>query len=125
MNALMSKQDVEFIDYYERLHQCIVFELVDNNWDWFQLIINDYILNGHLKHVISHQASILKLPHSPQRNSMTVLFLKSIKIQMSYAHYLRKIDCNEVQSLDYMVWVEVEPGKDRPYKNTNLSHAHG
>ncbi len=29
MNSLMSKQDVEFIDYYERLHQCIVFELAD------------------------------------------------------------------------------------------------
>ncbi len=26
MNSLTSKQDVEFIDYYERLRQCIVFE---------------------------------------------------------------------------------------------------
>jgi hypothetical protein len=29
MNSLMSEQDVEFIDYYERLCQCIVFELDD------------------------------------------------------------------------------------------------
>ncbi len=34
-NSLMSKQDVEFIDYNERLRQCIVFELADENWDWF------------------------------------------------------------------------------------------
>jgi hypothetical protein len=27
MNSLMSKQEIEFIDYYERLQQCIVFEL--------------------------------------------------------------------------------------------------
>ncbi len=33
MNSLMSKQDVEFIDYYERLCQCIVFELADEDWD--------------------------------------------------------------------------------------------
>jgi hypothetical protein len=33
MNSLMSKQDVEFIDYYERLHQCIIFELADKDWD--------------------------------------------------------------------------------------------
>ena len=48
MNSLMSKQDVEFIDYYERLHQCIVFELADEDWDWFKLIINNYVVNGHL-----------------------------------------------------------------------------
>jgi hypothetical protein len=51
---------------------------------------------------------------------MMVHFLKSIKLQMSYAHYFRTIDCNGVQSLDYMICVEVEQGKDRPYKNTNL-----
>jgi hypothetical protein len=39
---------------------------------------------------------------------------------MSYAHYFRTIDCNRVQSLDYVILVEVEQGKDRPYKNTNL-----
>jgi hypothetical protein len=39
---------------------------------------------------------------------------------MSCAHYFRTIDCNGVQSLDYMVRVEVESGKVRPYKNTNL-----
>jgi hypothetical protein len=46
MNSLMSKQDVEFINYYERLHQCIVFELADEDWDWFKLIINDYVVMG-------------------------------------------------------------------------------
>jgi hypothetical protein len=33
MNSLMSKQDVEFIDYYERLRQSILFELADEDWD--------------------------------------------------------------------------------------------
>jgi hypothetical protein len=45
MNSLMSKQDVEFIDYYERVRQCIVFELADEDWDWFEMIINDYVVN--------------------------------------------------------------------------------
>ncbi len=89
MNSLMSKQDVEFIDYYERLHHCIVFKLADEDWDRFKLIINDYVVNGHLKQVISCQESILELPHGPQSNFMMVHFLKSIKLQMSYAHYFR------------------------------------
>ena len=89
MNSLMSKQDVEFIDYYERLRQCIVFKLADEDWDCFKLIINDYIVSGHLKRVVSPQASILKLPHGLQCDFMTVCFLKSIKLQMSYAHYFR------------------------------------
>ncbi len=120
MNSLMSKQDVEFINYYERLRQCIIFELADEDWDWFKLIINDYVVNGHLKRVVSCQASILELPHCLQSNFMTVRFLKSIKLQMLYAHYFRTIDCNGVQSLDYMIRVEVEQGEVRPYKNTNL-----
>ncbi len=96
MNSLMSKQDVEFIDYYERLRQCIVFELADEDWGWFKLIINDYVVNGHLKRVVSCQASILELSHGSQSDSMTVRFLKSIKLQMSYAHYFRTINCNGV-----------------------------
>ena len=39
---------------------------------------------------------------------------------MLYAHYFRTINCNGVQSLDYMICVEVEQGEVRPYKNTNL-----
>jgi hypothetical protein len=39
---------------------------------------------------------------------------------MSYAHYFRTINCYGVQSLDYMICVEVEQGEVRPYKNTNL-----
>ncbi len=39
---------------------------------------------------------------------------------MSSAHCIRTIDCNEVQSLDCMVWMEVEPGTYQPYKNNNL-----
>jgi hypothetical protein len=111
MNSLMSKQDVEFIDYYERLGQCIVFELADEDWDWCNLIINDYVVNGHLKQVVSHQASIIKLTHGVQSNFMMVRFLKSIKLQMSHAHYFRTINCNGVQSLDYMICVEVEQGE--------------
>jgi hypothetical protein len=122
MNSLISKQDVEFIDLYERLCQCIIFELADEDWDWFKLIIDNYMVNGHLKWVVSCQASILELPHDPQSNFMTVRFLKSIKLQMLYAHYFRTIDCNgvQVQSLDYMIHVEVKQGEVRPYKNTNL-----
>jgi hypothetical protein len=120
MNSLMSKQDVEFIDYYERLRQCIVFQFGDEDWDWFKLIINNYLVNGHLKLVVSHQASILELPHVLQSDFMMVHFLKSIKLQMLYAHYFRTIDCNGVQSLDYMIHVEVEQGEVRSYKNTNL-----
>ncbi len=120
MNSLMNKQDVEFINYYERLHQCIVFELDDEDWDWFKLVINDYMVNGHLKQVVSHQASILKLPHGPQSDIMTVCLLKSIKLQMSYAHYFRTVDCKGVQSLDYTIHLEVKQGVVRPFKNTNL-----
>ncbi len=86
MNSLMSKQDIEFIDYYERLHQCIVFKLADEDWDWFKLITNNYIVSGHLKRVVSCQASLLKLPHGPQSDFVMVRFLKSIKIKMLYAH---------------------------------------
>ncbi len=39
---------------------------------------------------------------------------------MSSAHYFRTIDCNGVQSLDYIICVEVKQGVVRPYKNTNL-----
>ncbi len=120
MNSLMSKQDVEFIDYYERLRQHIVFKLAGEDWDWFKLIINDYVVNGHLKWVVSCQASILELPHGPQSNFMMVCFLKSIKLQMLYAHYFRTIDCNGVQSLDYMIHEKVEQGVVGSYKITNL-----
>ena len=30
MNHLLSKTDVEFIDYYQKLRQCLVFELADD-----------------------------------------------------------------------------------------------
>ncbi len=53
MNSLMSKQDIEFIGYYGRLRHCILFELADKDWDWFKLIMNVYIVNGHLKRVVS------------------------------------------------------------------------
>ncbi len=79
-------------------------------------------MNGHLKHVVSCQASILEPPHGLQSNFMMVCFLKSIKLQMLYAHYFTTINCNGVQSLDYMINMEVEQGKDRPYKNTNIQH---
>ncbi len=78
------------------------------------------MVNGHLKRVVSCQASILELPHNPQSNFMIVCFLKPIKLQMSYAHYFRTIDCNGVQSLDYTICVEVKQGVVRPYENTYL-----
>ncbi len=77
-------------------------------------------MNGHLKQAVSCQASILKLPHGPQSDFMMVRFLKSIKLQMTYAHYFGTTNCNRIQSLDYMIRVEVEQGEARPYKNTNL-----
>jgi hypothetical protein len=84
--------------------------------------MNNYAVNGHLKRVVGCKAFILELPHGPQRDFMTVCFLKSIKLPMSYVHYFRTINCNGVWSLDYnyMIPVEVEQGKDRPYKNNNL-----
>ncbi len=77
-------------------------------------------MNVHLKQVVSHQASILELPHGPQSDFMMVCFLKSIKLQTLYAYYFRTIDCNGVQSVDYMICVEVEQGEVRPYKKANL-----
>ncbi len=65
-------------------------------------------MNGYLKRVVSCEASILELPHGSQSDFMMVRFLKSIKLQMLYAHYFRTINCNGVQSLDYMIRVEVE-----------------
>ncbi len=72
MNSITSKQDVEFIDYYERLRQCVVFKLADEDWDWFKLIMNDYVMNGHLKRVVSCQVPNLELPHGPQSDLVTV-----------------------------------------------------
>ncbi len=80
MSTLMNKQGKEFIDNYERLCQCIVFELADDNWEWFWLITNDYMLNGPLKWVISWQESILELSYGQQKNYMTVRFLKFFKL---------------------------------------------
>ncbi len=77
-------------------------------------------MNGHLKQVVSCQAFILELTHGAQSDIMTVCFLKSIKLQLLYAHYFRTTDCNKVQSLDYMIHVEVKQGVIRPYKNTNI-----
>ncbi len=50
MNTIMSEQDMGFIDYYERLCQYIEFELTNDDWEWFWLIINDYLLNGNTCH---------------------------------------------------------------------------
>jgi hypothetical protein len=105
INSFLSKQDVEFIDYFERLQQCIVFELVDEDWDWFKLIINNYIVNGYLKRVVSRQAFILKLPHGPQSNFMTACFLKSIKLQMLYAHYSGQSSATEFRA--WTTWLDV------------------
>jgi hypothetical protein len=70
-----------------------------------------------MKRVVSHQAGTLELPIGGdlQSNFTMTRFLKAIKLQMSYAHHFRMIDCLGVQSLDYRVKVEVEPGMKIPY----------
>ena len=121
MNHLLSKTDVEFIDYYQKLRQCLVFELADDDWEWFQLLMADFVAGGNMKRVVSRQASTLILPlGTDSSDHTTTRFLKAIKLQMSYAHHFRTLDCAGVQSLDYAVRVEVEPGVTTPFKNTNL-----
>ena len=74
-----------------------------------------------MKRVVSRQASTLILPLGPDSSDHTTTrFLKAIKLQMSYAHHFRTLDCAGVQSLDYAVRVEVEPGVTTPFKNTTL-----
>ncbi len=73
MNSLMSKQDVEFINYYERLRQCTIFELADEDWDWLKLVINNFVVNGHLKRVDSCQASILEIQSRNRTQIVLVL----------------------------------------------------
>jgi hypothetical protein len=121
MNHLLSKTDVDFIDYYQKLRQCLVFELADDDWEWFQLLMADFVAGGNMKRVVSRQASTLVLPlGTDSSDHTTTRFLKAIKLQMSYAHHFRTLDCSGVQSLDYAVRVEVEPGVTTPFKNTNL-----
>jgi hypothetical protein len=61
MNHLLSKTDVDFIDYYQKLRQCLVFELADDDWEWFQLLMADFVAGGNMKRVVSRQASTLVL----------------------------------------------------------------
>jgi len=92
MNHLLSKTDVEFIDYYQKLRQCLVFELADNDWEWFQLLMADFVGGGNMKRVVSRQASTLVLPMGGDSSDHTTTrFLKAMKLQMSYAHHFRTI----------------------------------
>ncbi len=69
----------------------------------------------------SFQASTLVVPMGGDSSDHTTTrFLKALKLQMSYAHHFRTMDCSGVQTLDYAVRVEVEPGATTPFKNTNL-----
>ena len=90
MNHLLSKTDVEFIDYYQKLRQCLVFELADDDLEWFQLLMADFVAGGNMKRVVSRQASTLVLPlGADSSDSATTRFLKAIKLQMSNAHHFR------------------------------------
>ena len=90
MNHLLSKTNVEFIDYYQKLRQCLVFELADDDWEWFQLLMADFVAGGNMKRVVSCQASTLVLPlGTNSSDSATTRFLKAIKLQMSNAHHFR------------------------------------
>jgi hypothetical protein len=121
MNHLLSKTDVDFIDYYQKLRQCLLFELADDDWEWFQLLMADFVAGGNMKQVVSRQASTLVLPlGTDSSDHTTTRFLKAIKLQVSYAHHFRTLDCSGVQTLDYAVRVEVEPGVTTPFKNTNF-----
>jgi hypothetical protein len=76
MNNLLSKTDVVFIDYYQKLQQCLVFELADNDWEWFQLLVADFVAGGNMKRVFSRQASTLVLPMGgDSSNHTTTRFL--------------------------------------------------
>jgi hypothetical protein len=46
--------------------------------------------------------------------------LKSIKKQMSYNHNFKTMEITSVQALMLAVKVEVEPGFERPYKQSHL-----
>jgi hypothetical protein len=84
MDTLICKEDVEFINYFACLQQCNVLEVADTDWIWMRSLMVSFATGGHLKWVISKQASILELPQGNVGSMTNTRFLKSIKKQMSY-----------------------------------------
>jgi hypothetical protein len=81
--------------------------------------MESFATGGHLKWVISKQASILELPQGLVGSMTNTRFLKSIKKQMSYNHNFKTMEITGVQALMLAVKVEVEPGFERPYKQSH------
>jgi hypothetical protein len=120
MDTLICKEDVEFINYFAWLRQCNVLEVADIDWGWMKTLMESFATGGHLKQVISKQASILELPHGNVGSMTNTRFLKSIKKQMSYNHNFKTMEITGVQALTLAVRVEVEPGLEHPYKQSHL-----
>ena len=120
MESLVSRKDAEFINYFACLRQCNVLEVADADWLCFWLLMENFTPGGHLKQVISKQASILELPHGNVGMLTSTKFLKSIKKQMSYNHRFMTTEITGVQALTLAVRVEVEQGFPKPYKQSHL-----
>ncbi len=82
--------------------------------------MENFALAGKWKRVVSHQASILELTHSPQSGFANTIFLKGLKMQMLYTHFCRTSNFASITSLDYPIQVKVHPGDSTPFKKTNL-----
>jgi hypothetical protein len=83
MDTLISKENIEFINYFAHLRQCNLLEVADMDWAWMRTLLENFASGGHLKWVISKQASILELPQGNVGAMTKTRFLKSIKKQRS------------------------------------------
>jgi hypothetical protein len=110
MDTLISKEDIEFINYFSHLHQCNVLEVANTDWAWMRMLMENFASGGHLKRVISKQASILELPQGNVGAMTNTWILKSIKKQMSYNHNFKTKEIMRIQALTIAVRVEVDPG---------------
>jgi hypothetical protein len=116
----VSKQDAEFINYFERFCNCNVIEVANADWPWMKRLMEDFTQAGKLKRSVSRQASILELTHGVQTGFANTKFLKGLRMQMLYNHYYRTSDFTGVLSLDYPIRVEVDRGHKTPFKNAHL-----
>jgi hypothetical protein len=114
MDTLISKEDVELINYFACLRQCNVLEVADLDWAWMRTLMENLASGGHLKWVISKQASILELPQENVGAMTNTWFLKSIKKQMSYNHNFKTMEVTGIQALIFMVQVEVDTKFKQP-----------
>jgi hypothetical protein len=110
MDTLISKEDVESINYFACLCQCNILEVVNTDWAWMRTLMENFTSNGHLKRIISKQASILELPQGNIGAMTTTRFLKSITKQMSYNHNFKTMEIMGIQALTFTIQVEVDPG---------------